>query len=109
MFDESSIAFDKNSSYFGEIQPEDALTSESSTFALYGELANKISLSFYTAWFPFRVGGNRTENLIETVGRLTLPDPSAYGKPVWPVTVKVGLHVLLRSDSKTFSETGFDP
>jgi hypothetical protein len=49
MFDESSIAFDKNSSYFGEIQPEDALTSESSTFALYGGLANKISLSFYTA------------------------------------------------------------
>ena len=44
------------------------------------------------------MGGRRTENLIETVGRLTFPDPSAYGNPDWPVIVKVGLQVLLRSD-----------
>ena len=69
------MAWDKKSSYFGEVQPDAALTSQSSTLALYGGLARRISFSFYAAWGPLRVGGKRTENLIETVGKLTFPDP----------------------------------
>ena len=43
------------------------------------------------------------------MGKLTLPEPSAYGKPVCPVTVRVGLQVLFKSDIKAFSETGLHP
>lgn len=55
------------------------------------------------------VGGNLTENLISILGKFTFPDPSASGKPVCPMTVRVGFQVLLINELKVLLETGWEP
>ena len=67
---------------------------------------NNIYLNFYAALLPSRVGGILIENLIYMLGRLTLPDPYAWGNPVWPVIVNVDFHALLSRDVNEFFETG---
>ncbi len=69
------MAFDKNQSYLGDIHPNELLTSQTYTLALYGGLVKRIYLSFSAALFASRVGGILIENLIDIVGKLTLPEP----------------------------------
>lgn len=55
------------------------------------------------------MGGNRKENLIYIAGTITLPEPTASGYYVLPITVNVGFHPTFNNDCKELLETGWTP
>lgn len=65
--------------------------------------------NFFAAIFPSKVGGSLIENLIWIFGCKTFPDPSAFGKSLWPVTVKVGLHDRFNNEVNVLEDTCWQP
>lgn len=66
-------------------------------------------MSLKTALLLSKVGGTLSENLSSIKGKLTFPDPYAYGKPEQPVIVNVGFQDLLIKQVKGLSETLWQP
>ena len=55
------------------------------------------------------MGGSLILTLKDISGSMTFPATSVRGKPVSPVTVKVGFHPLLSSTSNGFKDTVYSP